>query len=191
MIGQSHSPAEASASTGDSANAGRDTQQQIDQLKQQVDALTAKSVASDSQINDLRATTDSLAQSSATLNIGGSDYAPIKTSLGTMLISWTNAEPYQDGCRLTFRIGNPTTAKFAGGVLDIEHGPTQPAGATLQQWQQTLHRDTLQFTDTLEPGTWTVVSVMLPATTLNELRFVKVTMALNGLSLRAPVGGGQ
>src|SRR6266542_825054 len=98
----------------------------------------------------------------------------IDTNTGMFLIACDNVQPYADGQKLTFRIGNPNFATFSGFKLKAKWGakaPRYPQDAQIRNantwqidfaaWEKSLHEKEIESAIELKPGVWNTVEVVL------------------------------
>jgi hypothetical protein len=159
--------------------------------KDNVTALTRKLAALEVKVADLEAQLIGLQMSgySVDLDASGSadaNYYPLRCSVGTLLLSFSKAEPYLDGQRLTLRIGNPTSASLRGFSFTIRWGKRRPAdNSKWYAWYLSLQRKTVRFTDTLAPGRWGSVDVVVSPADAGDLGSLDISdFTLDGIILQ-------
>lgn len=112
-------------------------------------------------------------------------YALLKTAVGQLLVLEPRAEPYLDGYKLRLEIGNPTSAGIVqptlqvrwpiGGGADVfDGGPERRPFAT----------NASQTTQTLFPGSWTVVETILSPCSAVEIKSARLRVLVTNISLR-------
>ena len=158
-------------------------QQMVDSQKSQLEALAADSKSQSDKIDQCNSQLTTLSDRGVNLDPTNKSFVPLKTDEGTLLIACDDSQPYQSGYRLTIKIGNPTTAIFHGGVVHLAFGPAWKPSTDYTQWQKTLRSADYPFPQTLEPGVWTNVSLLIAPATADDLTYLKATMDLNSLSL--------
>jgi hypothetical protein len=102
---------------------------------------------------------------------GSEDYAIIKSDLGYMVLSLDDVQPYANGCRITLCIGNLTSAQVDGAKAMLEWGSVDDKGMPLNE---SARLRAISFSQTLHPGAWTNVSVVLEGVPPTDLRFVRL-----------------
>jgi hypothetical protein len=99
-------------------------------------------------------------------------------------------QPYADGQKLTFRIGNPSFVTFSGFKVKAKRGAKapqykqdaqQPAAftawqASYSEWQRSLHEKEIDSAIELKPGIWNTVEIVLSPATVEELGYIEVSM---------------
>ena len=126
------------------------------------------------------------------VSLGESGYAAIDTGQGIVLVSCDNVETYLNGVRLHLRFGNPLTMAFSGGTIKFKLGSKPPGIAALSgsngtseenQWESSLTKKEVSFTDRLAPGYWTPVTVTVSDFDVKGLQYMEVAMSPNVISL--------
>ena len=113
------------------------------------------------------------------------------------LIVCDNVQPYADGQKLTFRIGNPNFVTFSVFKLQAKWGraaPTYPGQsqqpnayetwiAQNAQWQRSLHEKEIDSVAVLRPGVWNTVDVILSPAKAEDLRYLAASMTTDQIAL--------
>ncbi len=141
--------------------------------------------------------------SAASLHPASKSFSLSRNTYGVFPISLENAQPYLTGFKVTFRVGNPTSAKLLDSKLSITYGPTYPnfpdeklAGeAAKKAWDEynkafetAKARSKEAVSDAIaeiRSGSWTDVEVILQDTPPELLGRVEVLLETKGLSLNA------
>lgn len=106
-----------------------------------------------------------------------------------VLVTFREVVPHADGSRVTLRVGNLTSADFAGGSMLVRYGkraPTDATGEAYAEWFNALESRAIPFTTTLAAGSWTDVSLPMPGTKPDDLGYLALSVQLNRLLLNAP-----
>lgn len=111
-------------------------------------------------------------------------YSAVKTPVGPVLFVLERVDPYLDGYKVTFRVGNPSTALLTGFGATVEYGRARPEGER-SELPPTKKVD-LKFTDTIRPGAWSLVTANLAPAKADEIRRIGITPSFNNVSLRGP-----
>lgn len=127
------------------------------------------------------------AVSAARVSVDDKGYSFVRTEHGTFLINIDKAEPYLDGHKVTFRIGNMTSAKFSKPKLKIEYGPRmKEEGDVTKNYEEYIssrkNKDESILLD-LAPGSYTFVPVTIAPSTAEDLRDVTVSIELDVVEL--------
>jgi hypothetical protein len=116
-------------------------------------------------------------------------YARVDTGNGYFLVSINNVTPFLDGQKVSLNVGNPLSATYNGFSLDIEWGPRinweNIDEAGYEKWIKARKQRSFSFTDRLLPGVWNSAEVILPATSSQDLGFMRLSMSTDNVSLRA------
>lgn len=136
-------------------------------------------------------------ESFAAVDTSGQGFAILESNNGIFLISCKGAETYLDGHKLTLHIGNPYNMSYNGFTLKAKYGnrPSDfPKDGTAEEiaawretyteWEKTLHQKDSSFTETLAPGAWTKIKMILTPSKPEELAYLSFGMATDEVSLR-------
>ncbi len=132
-------------------------------------------------------------QTWAVFGLGYQGHTVARTRHGSFLIELQSQEPDPKGYRLTLRIGNPTGLHVHQFKIYGDYGnppPEVPENATydtyvrsIDQWEGSLKTFEATFVTSLPPNEWTVVGLVIPATRLAELQFVRFRMEIERTGL--------
>jgi hypothetical protein len=111
-------------------------------------------------------------------------YGRLVTDTGAFLVSIEDSQPYLDGYKVRLHMGNPSTARYVGFTIHVQFGPRPPADWNqFAAWNSTLHTSDVSFTETLEPGSWNPIDLILAPITPGQFGHLKVSMTTNTVSL--------
>jgi hypothetical protein len=167
-------------------------QKQIEQLENQIVTLRERVKASESAASNLetRVLKLELAQSnheSIEVDLTSRQYQRLDTETGTFLISVEDVSPYLDGYRVTLSIGNPSYATYKGFDLHAKwsgaYDWTKYSEASFKQWEASIREKSDSFPDSLDPGKWNKVDLLLPSTPASQLGYLQLSMVTNTISL--------
>ena len=92
-------------------------------------------------------------------------------------------EPYLNGYKIIFAIGNTTTATFNEFDLSVKWGTQEPEYSDKWiVWFRSLQTKDEHFTEDLAPGRWTPVVMILVPAKANELAYLQLSMKTSTLS---------
>lgn len=113
-------------------------------------------------------------------------YSRLDLENGFVLVSLESATPYLDGIQATIRIGNPLNVAYDGFKIKSQWGKRydQSKFTSYDQWRKSLHSKEDSFTDSLAPGSWTPVQLLLPDTEASEFGYLNITITTNILSMK-------
>jgi hypothetical protein len=100
-------------------------------------------------------------------------YRTVDIDVGRLIVILDKAEPYMDGIRLTFKIGNPLSIGFKGFNMNVKWN-RRISDTSDPKWPADLRDKTFSLTPTLDPGSFTSVDVILPSTTATQCGFIQV-----------------
>jgi len=164
-------------------------QKQIDELKSQIAALRAKVSSLETSVGDCQARLFKLelsknAYKAVGLDMTSRDYQRIDTDTGTFLISVEDASRYLDGYRIILHVGNPSYATYKGFKLTVNWNTNYKDGLDFQEWIKAERTKEVSVTESLEPGNWNRVELLLPSTTGEQLGYFVVSMDTSTVALR-------
>jgi hypothetical protein len=109
-------------------------------------------------------------------------YAPVKSPAGPVLVVLENMEPYLDGFKITFRLGNPTSASLSGVKGKISWG----AAFDVNKPTENIEPLSKQFDDptVFAPGTWTNLTISIGPATAAQARQITIEPVFDQVSLR-------
>jgi hypothetical protein len=161
-------------------------QADIDALREQIRVLRR-------QMSEIRA--KSSRYESVPLDPTEKGYGRINTISGFFLVSVRDVRPYLDGYRVSLEIGNPTTARYNGFKLKLTWEmpmPEQGEGESderyskrVEEWASKPAKEKeFAFTETLYPGSWNRITLVISPATAEELKQLEITsMQTDQLSL--------
>lgn len=107
----------------------------------------------------------------ALLTPGDTGYIVVKFDLGSMTVRMTDIQPYANGSKVTLVLGNLTFAHVNGVKANLEWGKVTQSGAPDEG---SLKAKEVSFAETLRPGAWNNVSVVLDGVPPQDLGFVRL-----------------
>jgi len=123
-----------------------------------------------------------------------SGFQRLTTDSGFFLIAINNVEPYLDGYKVTFSIGNPFSATYKNlkinvtwgkRLLDALAGKEKDPDAFMN-WQHNLHQKELSIPDELLPASWNRVKLVLTPAKSDDLGYISLTLNAGAVILRTP-----
>jgi hypothetical protein len=115
-------------------------------------------------------------------------YSIVKTNLGQLLVSVVDFSPYLNGYKLKLAVGNPSFVTYNGAKLAVRWG-TAPSwgkkdfdGAT---WNQSLQTKELSITNSILPGAWNNVEVVVAPATAEQTAYLALSINLDQVALRS------
>lgn len=123
----------------------------------------------------------------AQVTVDDKGYGIARTKHGSFLVIIEKAQPYLDGHKVTFRIGNMAFATFSKPKLKIQYGPRMKEEGDMDKNYETYlsSRRTKEEDILLDlaPGTYTRVPITLAPSTAEDLRDVSVSIELDVVKL--------
>jgi vacuolar-type H+-ATPase subunit I/STV1 len=105
---------------------------------------------------------------------------------GSFLISVEDAVPYLDGYKVHLEIGNPSAARYTGFRLKMKwtkHFPKNADLAFYGEWRKTIKEKEVSFTETLMPGMWNKIEIILSPASVDELGYFHVSLETSAIQL--------
>jgi hypothetical protein len=105
---------------------------------------------------------------------------------GSFLISVEDAVPYLDGYKVHLNIGNPSAARYRGFKLKLQWAKAFTKFddfAAWQEWDKAIKEKEVSFTETLMPGTWNKIEVIVSPAGVDELGYFHVSLETNTIAL--------
>ena len=119
-------------------------------------------------------------------------YSRADSSNGSFLISLDSIEPYTDGQKITFNIANLFSASYVGFTLTITYGERMSSSpADYTTWRQSLKTYKEDFTQTLYPGVWNKIPVVIAPLKAEDLGYISIVIATDQVSLRTYSSNGN
>jgi hypothetical protein len=162
-------------------------QARVATLEQQNIELASTIDKQQSQIRDLALDVMILKSGDvAYLNSTSEGYSVARSSLGTFAVSLEKVEPYLAGFKLTFAIGNVTTATFDAAKLKVRWNSAarQVAQAVAAPTEPKNNEKETTLSQQLRPGAYTRAQVILSPATVEDIKELWVEVETNRMSLR-------
>jgi hypothetical protein len=173
-----------------------DVTREIEQLKKTVAEQRAAQTSQASDIGFLKLQLEWLQSKTIFVDVSTQSYQCIDTNTGKFLIACDNVQPYADGQKLTFRVGNPNFVTFTGFRFKVKWGAkappypqnAPPAAVTAWQasytdWQKSLHEKDIDSAIELKPGVWNVAEIVLSPAKVEELGYLELSMTTDKVLL--------
>jgi hypothetical protein len=174
-------------------------QNEIAELKKQVEQINEVSVSQKVEIADLMLKLDMQTQfvnflrenahpsyNYTEFDPSDTTYQRIESGLGAFAISIEEVKPHADGVRVRLRVGNLTSGTFNGGKFKVEYGVRQndeSVAKNYYDWLKALKKKEINFTEELRPGIWNNVSINLPGIPPQKFGYMKLSVETSKISL--------
>jgi hypothetical protein len=135
----------------------------------------------------------------ALIDVNSKNFDTVRSDEGTFLISCQGAEPYLEGYKVHLQIGNPTMLTVNNPKLTVEWGTSEQESAKSDSergindpiawnsnWKKSLRQTTVTLNESLRPGFWNDVDVIVSPAKANELSHFKVSIVTDSVSLTQP-----
>jgi hypothetical protein len=121
------------------------------------------------------------------LDMSSRDSQRLDTDTGSFLVSVNDASPYLDGYRVMLDIGNPSFATYRGFNLTVKwnakYNWDKFTERSYESWKKTTREKEISYTNSLDPGAWNAVEILLPATDSEHLSYCEISMQTHSISL--------
>ena len=161
-----------------------------DDLAKKIDVLSERVAQLEKEVGDFVNLVVSM-QPTKDLDLDPSSlnkYSRLDLENGFVLVSLESATPYLDGIQATIKIGNPLYVTYKGFKIKSQWGKRYDHSKftveTYEQWHRSLHSKEESFTDSLVPGSWTPVQLLLPDTEASDFGYLNITITTDILSLK-------
>jgi hypothetical protein len=125
------------------------------------------------------------------LDLSSKNFSRVDTGAGLFLVSCQDVVPYLDGYKLKLHIGNPLLMTANGLTVRARWGrpfPERGGGElTYDHWHSQLRTKDFELVETIQPGRWNAVELILSQTEAREIGYVEVSLETKLVSLAAPV----
>ncbi|WP_109478147.1 DUF3251 domain-containing protein [Paraburkholderia sp. C35] len=156
----------------------------------QMDQMRANNAKLEQRVSMLEVQQKWAQDTTSMLDVTDKGYSIAKTNLGELLFAVQDMTPYGNGVKLKLLVGNPGMATYNGAKLNFKWGKSldisQP-DFSYGDWEKSLHSKELTVPNTLYPGTWNPVEVILAPAKPDETAYLSVAASLNNVQLRPPV----
>lgn len=102
---------------------------------------------------------------------GSDGYSSIRFDLGVLTIAIDDIQPFANGSKVTFRVGNPLAAKVNGLKATIDWGEVDEKGMPKNEAGKSKE---VVFSEQLPSGTWTRGNLVLEGVKTEKLGFIGV-----------------
>lgn len=117
----------------------------------------------------------------------GQGYQSVATAVGIIPVMLLNIEPLGDGQKITIQVGNPTTAIFTGIRVMAKWNRARPKdGKGWKEWDESLRSQKFDLSTRMPAGSWSNVSIILPATEPKDVGFVSLSFEVPSMSMSKP-----
>lgn len=145
---------------------------QLITMRQELDAVKTelaetKKKQAEHDFNNLLKDIDRIAY----MRPGDSGYSTVRYDLGVLTVELADVTPYANGSKVRLKFGNPLSSTVNGLKTTIEWGHTDENGSPDNASAKSKD---VTFTESLRPGAWTTVSVVLEGVPPTDLGFVRV-----------------
>ena len=193
----------------------RDARARISSLEARVSSLETQLAAAGDEAKKLASSLGSVqvgmwskieSESAAAVDPASKGYAIARNEYGAFPVIIEDAQPYLDGHKVKFRVGNLTSAAMTDVKLDIVYGVRDPAFptrdqklseaesakafeqffATVEQNKKTRRRLTVDAGKDFAPASWNTVEAIISPSKPEDLGRLEVSVKITGMKLSTP-----
>jgi hypothetical protein len=153
-------------------------EKQVATLRDSLEEVKLTASVLESTVNTLpESIRNTLHPASASFDPAKKEFQPVHSGdYGVFLVSLENIQPYANGYRVTFNLGNPMQVSFNGVEMKLRWGPTRPENwKEWAEWSKKLQELTQSVPNTLRPGSWNPVTVVIAPATAEQIGVIEVT----------------
>jgi hypothetical protein len=163
--------------------------QQVNALSKQLDESNANVARLQNQVSLLQVYTQGIWDTSpfVLLDPTTRSYSVVKTNLGQLLVSVVDFSPYLNGYKLKLAVGNPSFVTYNGAKLTVRWGAAPKWGAPdfdSSKWQRNLQSKDLSIPNTLLPGAWNQVELVIAPASADQTGYLAISVNLDQVALR-------
>ena len=151
-------------------------------LRQEVEALKTKLEFDEYLLSTKQVKTDSIS-----LDLTQRSYQRLDTDTGFFLVSVEEALPYLNGYKIRLSVGNPSYATYKDYKLTVKWNKTYDWGkytqASYDEWNKAIQEKEISFPDSLQPGAWNSVDLILAPVSPDQLGYLMLSMSTATVSL--------
>ena len=161
-----------------------DLRKEILGLRQEIETLKSKLSLDEYFLKSKQDRSDAV-----TLDLTQKAYQRLDTDNGFFLISVEEAVPYLNGYKIHITIGNPSYATYTDYKLKVRYSKSFDWGkytdASYDEWNKAIQEKEISYPQSLLPGTWNGVDVVLAPVTADQLGYLTLSMTTSTVSLHA------
>lgn len=151
-------------------------------LRKEVETLKAKLEFDEYLLSMKQVKTDSIS-----LDLTQRSYQRLDTDTGFFLVSVEEALPYLNGYKIRLSVGNPSNATYKDYKLTVKWNKAYDWGkysqASYEEWNKAVQEKEISFPDSLQPGAWNSVDLILAPVSPDQLGYLTLSMSTSTLSL--------
>lgn len=107
---------------------------------------------------------------------GEKGFTTIETGLGKIYVTLEDVQPYANGYKIKFRVGNPSFATLVDGNAEFTWGEEQEDGEKYVEWKEKLRTEEIAINEPLLPGRWNIIEVTAAPAEKHEIGFLQIKL---------------
>lgn len=128
-----------------------------------------------SEFRDLSNRFNTAWRNKVVLDITAKNFQSVDTYCGKFFVFLEDVKPYLSGQKLKLNIGNPSHVAYQGFSLSAKWGK-EPDMINYEEWENNLKEKEFTFTETLKPGLWNTVYLVLSPAKNNEFEYLEISL---------------
>lgn len=126
---------------------------------------------------------------SAEFDLSDGNYQRVDANVGSFAVTVSDVRQFADGVKVTVKLGNLSSATFAGAKLQLRYGPRQPHVGEVNysqraaEWNRALQESEQSIANNLTPGTWNPIQVVLPRIEEKAFGYLEVKISTDRIAL--------
>lgn len=120
------------------------------------------------------------------LDVSSRGYQRLDTESGSFLVVIQDVSPYLNGQRLKLNVGNLSYITYRGFTIRATWAKKLTTGMKIADWRTSRQEKEITFTDTLLPGRWNSVDLLLVPATAEQLGYLTIAMNTSEVYLVPP-----
>jgi len=159
-----------------------DLRKDLVDLRQEVATLKTKL-----EFDEYLLSTKQVKSDSISLDLTQKAYQRLDTDTGFFLVSVEEAQPYLNGYKIHLSVGNPSYATYKDYKMTVKwnrvYDWAKYTQASYEEWNKAIQEKEISFPDSLQPGAWNSVDLILAPVTPDQLGYLVLSMSTSTVSL--------
>jgi hypothetical protein len=110
-------------------------------------------------------------ESIAFINTGSTEFAPIKTMIGTITVNIADVQPFANGSKVSLVFGNPHSENLSSVKFTIDYGSFTKDGDIKEGSEKSKE---ISLPDTIAAGSWVKSPIVLEGFPVSELGYIRI-----------------
>ncbi len=106
-------------------------------------------------------------------------YRAVKTEIGYFVVGLHEIKPYENGYKIIFNVGNPSSLTYEGVRATILWGQTPKSGEAPEDWVKSLKTSQQETSKLILPGRWNQITFILSPAKPEDTAMILFTLHVN------------